>query len=387
MYEQATDSAKLAPVQSKAQIYMDHNGSAPTHPNARRAMMPYLAFAYGNPSSGHWAAEKAKQTVENARKSVASLIGAQSNEIVFTSGATEANNMVIKGVFGPNNSAGRHIITSAIEHEAVAKPIRSLKSQGVRTTTVPVDEKGIIDPAAVEDAITPNTGLISIMFANNEIGTIQPIAEIAALAARKNIPFHTDAAQAVGKVPVDVKKLGVDFLSLAGHKFGAPNGIGALYIRSGRKLSPLLHGAGHERGRRAGTESALLAAGLDAAAIAATNKDQSDVRNLRDYFWNCLKQNFGDRVVLNGHALKRVPNTLSVSFPGQVGAEILSAMPHLAATTGSACHAGCIDMSHVLIAMGKSVDIGMGTIRFSLGAENTYEEVDRTIQDLHGILN
>jgi cysteine desulfurase len=358
-------------------IYMDHNGSTPTHPAAVTAMMPFLVSAFGNPSSGHWASDPAKAAVEKARASVAKLIGAQSSEIVITSGATEANNLAIKGCL-PKPS-GTHIITSAIEHDAVLKTVRALKVQGAKVTLVPVDDCGVVDPEAVRRAITEQTALISIMLANNEIGTIQPVAEIADIAHEFGIMVHTDAAQAIGKIPVNIDTLGVDLLSIAGHKFGAPNGVGSLFIRKGTRLSPLLHGGGHEGGRRAGTESALLAAGLGAAAEQAAKKDNTGLRTLRDYFWNTLSQTFGKRVVLNGHPENRVPNTLNVSFLGKIGAEILAKMPHVAATTGSACHAGCIDMSHVLIAMGKSTENGLGTIRFSLGDGNTREEVDEVV--------
>jgi len=373
-----TENAKMV----DEMIYLDHNGSTPTHPDAIRAMMPFLTNGYGNPSSGHWAANPAKTAVEDARARIAKLVGAESSEIVLTSGATEANNMALMGLFGPGDLRGKHVITSAIEHDAVLKPVRALRMQGAKVTIVPADCDGIVDPHTVEAAITDETRLISIMTANNEVGTIQPISEIGKIAARHGVSFHTDAAQAAGKIPLDVHDLGVDFLSLAGHKFGAPNGIGALFIRKGLKLTPLFHGAGHENGRRAGTETALLAAGLGAAADVAAAKDQTHVRAMRDYFWASLKLAFGNGVVLNGHPNRRVPNTLSVSFPGHIGAEILTTMPHVAATTGSACHAGCVDMSHVLLAMGKSVEIGIGTIRFSLGSENTMAEIDAVIKAL-----
>ncbi|MEM1360723.1 MAG: cysteine desulfurase family protein [Pseudomonadota bacterium] len=363
---------------------MDHNGSTPLHPAARAAMLPFLDGAYGNPSSGHWAAETARDAIEKARAEVAALIGATPDEIVFTSGATEANNLALKGSLGARGPY--HIVASRIEHDAVLRSVQAMKRYGVRVTLVPVDGDGIVDPDEVRRAIGKDTSLISTMTANNEIGTIQPIAEIAAIAREHGIPFHSDAAQAVGKIPIDVEAMGVDYLSLAGHKFGAPNGVGALYIRKGRRLTPLLHGGGQEKKRRAGTESALLSAGLGAAARAAMGKDTSGLRSLREAFWQGLTDRFGTRVVLNGHPTRRVPNTLSVSFPGQIGAEILASMPGVAATTGSACHAGCIDMSHVLIAMGKSVDIGLGTIRFSLGDGNTMDEVNEVLGLLENAL-
>jgi cysteine desulfurase len=385
-FEQTGDHYSPRPMPLQ-RIFMDHNGGAPLLACASRAMLPFLESRHGNPSSGHWAAEIAKQTLERARQSVAILIGADPKEIVFTSGATEANNMAIKGSVKPTSASRRHIITSAIEHDAVLWPIRYLKSQGARVTILPVDHDGLVDPKAVRAAICNETALITIMTANNETGTIQPIREIARIARQYGIPFHSDAAQAVGKIRVDVSSLGVDLLSLAGHKFGAPNGIGALYIRGGVSIAPLLHGGGHERGRRAGTESALLAAGLGAAAEHVRSKENEAVQQMRDYFWERLRAVFGDQVLLNGHNTRRVPNTLSISFPGHVGADILAAMPEVAATTGSACHAGCVDMSHVLIAMGKSMDVGIGTIRFSLGDANTKAEIDHVIAALGRVIS
>jgi len=377
---------KKAFATSRSAIFMDHNGSTPTHDSAIQAMLPLLESGFGNPSSGHWASEPAKDAVENARQFVADAIGANKQEIVFTSGGTEANNMAIKGILPAGSTGGRHIITSAIEHEAVLKPVRYLRSQGVKVSVLPVDNEGLVDPETVRGAITDETALISIMMANNETGSIQPIAEIGTIAQEHSIPFHTDAAQAVGKIPIDVSELGVDLLSIAGHKFGAPNGVGALYVKRGAKITPLLHGAGHESGRRAGTESALLTAGLGAAAAHVAEKDNHRIQAMRDYFWDRLRECFGGRVTLNGHRYRRVPNTLNISFPGYVGADILAQMPHVAATTGSACHAGCVDMSHVLIAMGKSLEIGIGTIRFSLGETNTIEEIDQVIGELIGIV-
>jgi len=381
----APDVSVSSSRRAESRIYMDCNGSMPLLPAAREAMLPFLAEPPGNPSSGHWAAMPAAAAVEAARRDVAKLIGAEPHEIVFTSGATEANNVAIKGTMPARPPLG-HVVTVATEHVAVLNPVRHLKSRGVRVTVLGVDRRGRVDPDAVGAAISEDTTLITIMAANNETGVIQPIAEIGRIAKAVGVTFHCDAAQVIGKMPVDVGRMGVDLMSLAAHKFGGPTGIGALYVRNGVRLTPLLHGAGQERGRRAGTESAMLAAGMGAAASSAASRDLAAIAALRDHFWLRLQQMFGDRVVLNGHPELRVPNTLSVGFPGHIGAEILARMPEVAATTGSACHAGCIDMSHVLLAMGTSTEVGLGTIRFSLGEHNTRDEVEEVVGRLGAIL-
>ncbi len=367
-------------------IYMDYNGSAPMPAEVVQAMTPLLVSGQGNPSSGHWAADQAADALRAARSQVAALIGASADEIVFTSGGTEANNMAIKGIVPLRQIAGAHFISSAIEHDAVLQPLRFLKSLGAEITLVPVDRFGIVAEESVARAIRPETRLISIMHANNEIGTIQPIGEIAAIGRAHGVPVHTDAAQSAGKLGVDVRALGVDMMSLAAHKIGGPKGIGALYIRQGLQLTPHLHGGGHEGGRRAGTENAMLAAGFGVAARAVADQDQGLVRALRNRLWSGLKDHFGPRIVLNGHPKHRTPNTLSISFPGHVGAEILQQLPDLAATTGSACHAGCITMSSVLIAMGCPLSVGTGTIRLSLGPANTADEIEQVIGDFVRLL-
>ncbi len=386
------------PVQQSAEpegapIYMDYNGSAPVTREVADAMMPYLTEHQGNPTARHWASRYAASAIEDARKNVARLIGAEADEIVLTSGATEANNMALKGdnmaltgVWEARSRSSGHVIIGATEHDSVLETARSLKLRGASLTLAPVDRFGRVTPEALEKLITPETVLVSIMHANNETGTISPIAELARVARQKGVLFHTDAAQSTGKIGVDVTSLGVDLLSLTGHKFGAPKGIGALYVRAGRRLSPLLHGGGQSGGMRSGTESALLAAGLAAAANLATSRDMSEVRALRDYFWKRLQQEFAERVVLQGHPEHRVPNTLSVAFPGHFGADILAQMPNVAATTGSACHASCTTMSHTLTAMGIPLSQGEGTIRFSLGPGNTKDEVDRIVRVLSRLL-
>ena len=281
-------------------IYLDYNASTPIDPAVAKAMQPFLKEAFGNPSSGHWASTPAKAALERARTQVAALIGAAPDEIVFTSGGSEANNLAIKGTFFAPNRHGAHIITSAIEHPAVLAPCRFLERLGASVTHVPVDRTGGVDPDGVRRAITPQTTLISIMHANNEVGTIQPIRMIGEVAREHGIRFHTDAAQSVGKISTNVNELSVDFLSIAGHKLYAPKGVGALYVRGGLELEPLIHGADHELGRRAGTESVLLAVGLGAAsALGQDLAPMERVRALRDGFWHALQDRFGDHVVLN----------------------------------------------------------------------------------------
>jgi cysteine desulfurase len=364
-------------------IYLDYNASTPVDPAVAAAMRPFLDMAFGNPTSGHWASMPAKAALEKARGQVASLLGSAPEEIVFTSGGSEANNLAIKGTFFALNHKGAHIITSAIEHPAVLAPCRFLERLGGSVTYLPVDRTGRIDPEDVRRAITPQTILISVMHANNEVGTIQQIDEIGAIAREHGIRFHTDAAQSVGKIPTKVDKLGVDLFTIAGHKLYAPKGVGALYVRRGVELEPLIHGAGHELGRRAGTESALLAAGLGTAcAMTADLAPMEGIEVLRDRFWRALQYRFGDRVVLNGHATQRLPNTLNVSFVGKIGADILGQLNGIAASTGSACHSGRIELSPVLAAMGVPERIGMGAIRFSLGRGTTSDEIDQVIARL-----
>lgn len=363
-------------------IYLDFNASTPIGPEAALAMRPFLTDHYGNPSSLHWAGAPAKDAVEKARGQVAGILGCDPAEVVFTSGGSEANNHAIKGVFLANRGRGDHIVTTAVEHPATIEPCRFLeRSLGARVTVLPVDRFGMIDPDDVRKAITPRTILITVMHANNEVGTVEPVPAIAKIAREAEIPFHTDAAQTVGKIPADVDDLGVDLLSVAGHKVYAPKGIGALYIRTGTRIEPFVHGAGHESGRRAGTESALLAVGLGAACEGARQWiGMERVRNLRDRFWEGLKEIFGERVTLNGHPSERLPNTLNVNFIGRIGAEVLAFLPGVAASTGSACHAGSVTLSPVLAAMGVPPGEGMGAVRFSLGRTTTREELEEVLR-------
>src|SRR5712692_3393117 len=360
------------------EIYLDYNASTPIDPVVADAMRPLLEDAFGNPSSGHWAGTPAKTALENARCDVAELLGCAADEVIFTSGGSEANNLALKGVFFALKDKGNHIVTSAIEHPATITTCKFLERLGAEVTYLPVDRYGRVNADHVRGAITPKTILISIMHANNEVGTIEPIAEIGWIARYHGVLLHTDAAQSVGKIATDVNALGVDLLSMAGHKFYAPKGIGALYVRRGTPLEPLIHGADHESGRRAGTESALLAAALGAACKLARDLAPMEcVRELRDDFWRALQYHFEHRVVLNGHPEHRLPNTLNVAFPRNVGADILARLDGVAASTGSACHSGRVELSPVLRAMGIAPEVGVGAIRFSLGRSTTRAEIDR----------
>ncbi|MBI3409759.1 MAG: cysteine desulfurase [Planctomycetes bacterium] len=371
-------------------IYLDYNATTPIDPAVVDKMLPYLKDHFGNPSSTHCYGRNAHEAVDRARQQVSALLGAQPDEIIFTSGGTEASNHAIKGaafakmqgIFGRlfGGLRGVHIITSAIEHPATLQPCDFLRRLGCKITILPVDGHGLVDPGDVRKAITGTTTLVSIMHANNEVGTLQPIREIAKITRERGVLFHTDAAQSVGKLPVDVNDLGIDLLSVAGHKVYAPKGIGALYVRGGVKLESFMHGAGHEGGRRAGTENVPYAVGLGTACeIAGRNLDQTTrhLRELRDRLWNHLQVGLGGKVVLNGHPDLRLPNTLNVNFVGHVGAEFLQKVPEIAASTGSACHEGQISQSPVLCAMRVPPEIGQGAVRLTVGRFTTEDEIDR----------
>jgi len=371
-------------------IYLDYNATTPLAPEVVDAMRPYLTEGFGNPSSGHWAGRPAREAVESARGQVAALLGCEPARIVLTSGGTEANNHAIKGAFFARRMASHppHVIASRIEHPAVLAPCRFLERLGAEVTLVPVDSTGLVNPDDVQKAIRPGTFLISIMHANNEVGTIEPIREIAVMARAHGVLFHTDAAQTVGKIPVDVCELGVDLLSVAGHKLYGPKGVGALYVREGVDLEPLLHGAGHESGRRASTANVLGVVGLGAACAAAQRRiGDTSIRQLRDCFWRALSEKLGDRVVLNGHPERRLPNTLNVSFRGVRGSEVLAQLPQIAASTGSACHTGSEYPSPVLEAMGVPAELALGAIRFSLGRTTTRDEIDAVVEQLKRVLD
>jgi cysteine desulfurase len=362
-------------------IYLDYNATTPMAPAVQEVVLPFLAEHFGNPSSNHALGRAAHESLEDARWRVAQLLGADRDEIIFTSGGTESNNLAIKGAALRNAPAGSgHVVISAIEHPATFEPALWLESLGYGLTIVGCDRSGVVDCAAIEAAIRPDTVLVSIMHANNEIGTVQPIERISRLCREKGVLLHTDAAQSIGKIPTNVGDLGVDMLSLAGHKMYAPKGVGALYVRRGVQLEPLMHGAGHEGGRRAGTENMpeIVALGK-AAEIAAEHLDEATVQlaALRDRLWEKLFEGAGSELTVNGDGAPRLPNTLSVNFPGVSGGAMLQRIPELCASTGAACHGSCDNLSATQAAIGLSPEVAQGTVRLSVGSYTTEEEVDR----------
>jgi cysteine desulfurase len=360
-------------------IYLDHNATTPIEPEAVSAMYEIMKKNFGNPSSMHELGLMAKKIVDTARQEVASLLGCKTTELIFTSGGSESNNMAVKGLIDFRNPEKQHIIISAVEHPALLNPALYLMELGTRLTIVPVDQHGLVSPEDIEKAIRPETILISVMLANNETGAIQPIREISEIALAHSIVFHTDAAQAVGKIEVDVNELRVDLLSLAGHKLYGPKGIGALFIREGLDLTPLIHGANQEFGERAGTENVILAAGLGATCRIAKQRlkhDMEKMTRLRDRLQELLFEGI-EGLVLNGHPNKRLPNTLNVSVPNIEGNKILEMVPNVIASTGAACHDRSVKLSHVLSAMGVTPEIGMGALRLSLGRLNNMDMIEK----------
>ncbi|MBM4301795.1 MAG: cysteine desulfurase [Deltaproteobacteria bacterium] len=358
-------------------IYLDYNATTPVAPEVFGAMQPFLSGEFGNPSCDYPLGLKARDAVQQARREVAALLDCEPEAIVFTSGATEANNTVLKGV-AQHHGRG-HIITCATEHPAVLAPCRYLQSQGFSLTILPVDGAGRVDPDEVRRALTPDTILISFMHANNETGALAPLREIGALARGAGVAFHTDAAQSVGKIPVDVDELWVDFLTVAGHKFYAPKGVGALYVRGGAAFTPLFHGAAQEGGRRAGTENVPYVVALGAACRLARERAPgaaAHLQGLRDRLHELLLAEVPG-LILNGPEAERLPNTLNVSFPGISGGELMAGLPELAASLGSACHAGQEAVSPVLAAMGVPLGLARGAVRFSVGYPTTVAEVDQ----------
>jgi len=363
-------------------IYLDYNATTPIDHEVAEVIKPYLEEYFGNPSSSHWYGIQAKKAIEIARSQVADLLDCQSDEIIFTSGGSESNNYAIKGATFANRIKGNHIITSAIEHPAVTEVCKYLETESFRVTYLPVDEYGLVDIVKLQEAITPQTILISLMHANNEVGTIQPISDISELARQNRIIIHTDAAQSVGKIPTRVNELGIDLLSVAGHKLYAPKGIGALFIRKGTNLEKLIHGAGHERNKRAGTENVLGIVGLGKACEIAKRdlkKNMAHMKSMRDSLYLGLQELLGE-IRLNGHREKRLPNTLSVGFPNIEADKLLLKIKGVAASAGAACHSEHASISHVLTAMNVPENYAIGTIRFSAGKMTTWVEIDRAIE-------
>ena len=366
-------------------IYLDYNATTPVAPEVADAMQPFLRGMFGNPSSSHWYGRRAHEAVERARGDVATLIGARPAEIVFTGCATEANNLALRGVAESLRTNKRHIVVSAIEHPAVLEPALWLRAHGWDVSVVPVDRYGWVDPTDIKAALRDDTALVSIMHANNEVGTIQPIAEIAALAHERGALMHTDAAQSPGKIAVDVNELNVDLLTLAGHKFYATKGVGALYVRNGTSIVPDVQGAAQEHGLRPGTENVPAIVGIGAAARLAADRPAQDtphLQHLRDEMHRLLQQGIPD-LGLNGHPSIRLPNTLNVSFPRVSGRDLLRAVDdEVAASVGSACHSENDRVSGVLAAMEISPARAMGAVRLSLGRYSTPEEIARACEVL-----
>jgi cysteine desulfurase len=364
-------------------IYLDYNATTPHDPEVIDAMRPFLEKEFGNPSSSHWYGTRPKKAVMEARRRVASLLNCEAEEIVFTSGGTESNNHAVKGVAMACREKGNHIITSQIEHPAILEVCAYLEKIGYEVTYLPVDEHGMVRVSDVSDAITSKTILITIMHANNEVGTIQPIAEISELAKKHGILLHTDAAQSLGKISTDVGTLGVDLLSVAGHKLYATKGVGALYIRSGLILTQFMHGAGQESGWRAGTENVLEIVGLGKACEIARRdleKNMNHMLAMRDRLYDGIKTDC-HQVRLNGHPEKRLPNTLSISFHNYEANRILEKIgSEVVASAGAACHSDTVEVSHVLKAMGTPLDWAKGTLRLTTGRHTTADDIDRAVQ-------
>ena len=366
-------------------VYMDHAATTYAAPEVVEAMLPYFSEKFGNPSSVYGIGQENKAAVEEARAKVAAAINAEPNEIYFTAGGTESDNWVLKGVAFANIRKGKHIITTAVEHHAILHAAEWLQSQGFEVTYLPVDQYGMVSPADVEKAIRPDTILISVMYANNEVGAIQPIAEIGAIARAHGIYFHTDAVQAVGHVPIDVKAEHIDMLSLSGHKFYGPKGIGVLYIRRGVRIQNLLHGGAQESRHRAGTENVAGIVGLGAAierAVAAMPEESARLTAMRDHMIRELLKVPASH--LNGHPTQRLPNNVNITFEYIEGEGILLLlnMFGICASTGSACNSASLEPSHVLTAMGVPHEIAHGSVRLTLGERNTEEDVSYVLEKL-----
>jgi len=370
-------------------IYLDFNASTPIDEKVTEAMEPYIKFQYGNPSTKYELGLRAKEAIEKAREQVALLLNCNKDEIIFTSGGSESNNTVIKGIAKLLKNKGNHIITSIIEHPSVINVCKYLEAEGYKITYLPVDYFGVVSVNDLKQSITKGTILVSIMHANNETGAIQPIREISDICHSKGVLFHTDGSQSVGKIETDVNQLNVDYLTIAGHKLYAPKGVGALYVKRGSLYEPLIHGAAHESGMRAGTENVIFNVGLGKACEIAyfniKNKDKS-VYKLTEYFYDTLKKTFNRLIILNGHLTNRLPNTLNISFKGYQASYIVKRLDNVAVATGSACHSGSTSISPVLKAMKIDNDTALGALRFSLGRYTSKEEIDQVVNKLKTII-
>lgn len=371
-------------------IYLDHAATTPVHPEVVEAMLPYLTERFGNASTLYSFGREAKEALEEAREKVASLIGANPQEVFFTSGGTESDNWALIGVMFARERKGRHLITSAIEHHAVLETCRFLERRGFEVTYLPVDADGLVDPEEVKKALRPDTVLVSIMHANNEIGTIEPLEEIGEMLQQREVLFHTDAVQTVGSIPVDVKALQVNLLSLSGHKLYGPKGVGALYIRRGTRIWPFIHGGGQERNRRAGTENVAGIVGLGKACeLAAVDLEEraERLKQLREQLIEGLFARIED-IRLNGHRTRRLPNNVNICVEGVEGESMLLMLDWegIAVSTGSACSSGSLEPSHVLEAIGVPPAIAQGSLRFTFGRENSEEDVERVLEVLPPIV-
>jgi len=371
-------------------IYLDHAATTPTRPEVVKAMLPFFADAFGNPSSIHSYGQEAKGAIEEARTKVAELIGARNEEIIFASGGTEADNYALKGVAFANERKGNHIITTSIEHHAVLEACKSLEKRGFRITYLPVDKYGLVDPDGVRKAITDKTILISVIHASNEVGTIEPVEGIGEIAREAGVCFHSDAVQTMGHIPVNVDKLKVDLLSISAHKLYGPKGVGALYVRKGTKLVPLMHGGQQEKRHRAGTENVPAIVGLGKAAELARQemgREAERLTHLRDKLIKGLGEKI-DHIRLNGHPTRRLPNNVNASVDFVEGESMLLSLDleGICASTGSACSSASLEPSHVLLALGLSPEQAHGSLRLTLGRENTEEDVEQVLEVLPGIV-
>jgi cysteine desulfurase len=371
-------------------IYLDHAATTPVHPRVREAMMPYLEDKFGNPSSIHSFGREAAEAVDDARQALAGLIGAKPEEIIFTSGGSEADTMALFGVFQARQDKGNHIVTTAIEHHAVLHTCQALEKRGARVTYLPVDQYGLVTPEQIAEAILPETIVVSVMHANNEIGTMEPVAEIGAVCRERGVVFHTDAVQTIGHVPIDASAMSIDLLSLSAHKFYGPKGVGALYRRRGVRITPLIYGGGHERGMRSGTENVPGIAGLGAAARLAQEEmavEGPRQSALRDRLLDGIDGGIPD-IIRTGHPTQRLPNNASVCIRYIEGESMLLNLDFagIAGSSGSACTSGSLEASHVLLAIGLEHDVAHGSLRLSLGHDNTEEEIDFVIETLPPIV-